>query len=149
MEIAMYVLWPIIAIIAIIIELNTLYQIGWAISIGSIFALIMHGISFGVLNGDMVWLEFAVLGGVWSLSWIILFLLRNQITYRLHDKEDGFMSYINETFKAIKGNEEEYGELKIGSKIFRFKLTDEIMAGDNVRVKSIKGVTFIVKKEGK
>ena len=144
MEIAMYVIWAILAVVAIIVELHTQYQIGWATSIASIAALITHA----AIGNELFWLEFVVFFAVWSLSWFILFLLFKKIEKKIHDNEDGYMEYINKTFKVVKGNNNEYGELKINSKIFRFKSKDEIKEGDTVTVKSIKGVTFIVKKEG-
>jgi len=145
MEIAMYVIWAVIAIVGIFVELHTQYQIGWAVSIASIGGLITHAIT----SGNPLWIEFVVWFGLWSLSWVLLFLLYKKINKKIHDKEDGFLAYIDETFDAFKGNEKEYGEIKINSKIFRFISEDQIKKGDKVIVKSIKGVTFNVKKVGK
>ena len=144
MWIVMYVIWSIIAVVAIIVELHTQYQIGWATSIASIAALITHA----TIGNQLLWVEFVVFFAVWSLSWFTLFLFYKKIKKKVHDNEDGYLEYINKTFSTIKGNDGEYGELKINSKIFRFKSEDDIKTGDKVIVKSIKGVTFIVKKVG-
>ena len=144
MWIVMYVIWSIIAVVAIIVELHTQYQIGWATSIASIAALITHA----TIGNQLLWVEFVVFFAVWSLSWFTLFLFYKKIKKNVHDNEDGYLEYINKTFSTIKGNDGEYGELKINSKIFRFKSEDDIKTGDKVIVKSIKGVTFIVKKVG-
>lgn len=142
MEIAMYVVWPIIAIIAIVVELNTQAQIGWAISIASIVAIIPHGVT----KGDPAWIEFTTFALVWAVLWILLYLFRGKLRKRLHDKEDGFLAYINKSYVATKSNDDKYGQIEINDKIFRFKSNDKINVGDEVIVKSIKGVTFHVEK---
>lgn len=59
------------------------------------------------------------------------------------------MSFIGKDYQAFQSNKNQYGELKINDKIFRFKSKDKIEKGDTVKVISITGVTFTVKKINK
>ncbi|NQZ65735.1 MAG: NfeD family protein [Mycoplasmatales bacterium] len=143
MEITMYIVWITIGIIAVIIETQTATQLGWAAALGSIGALITHGVT----AGDPIWIEFAVFGTIWCFSWILLFLLIRPLSKKIHDKEDGYLNYIGQSYTAIKSNKNSFGELEINDKKFRFTSNQKIEKGDKVKVISIKGVTFSVEKE--
>ena len=143
MLIAMYVIWSVIAGIAIIVEISTQIQFGWAMSIAAVGALITHAIR----PNKPVWIEIVVFLIIWSVLWLLLFMFRKRIFHRLHDKDDGFWSYVGKTFIATKGNKSGYGQIKINDKVFRFKSEDIIKANDKIVVNKIKGVTFIVIKK--
>ncbi len=141
--IIMFAVWAIVAILSIIIELNTVQQVGFASTIGAIVALIVHSV-----KSDMIWPEFVAYGVTWIVSWVVLFLLMIKYKHKIHDTEDGFLDFINKEVTADKGNiERTYGELSFGDKIFRFKSKDKIKKGDIVIIESIKGVTMTVKKK--
>ena len=141
----MYIIWAIVAVIAVVIEINTVMQIGWAAVAASFIAIIVNGIT----KADPIWIEIITFFISWIILWVIFFAVMKRLRKDIHDKEDGYNIFIGMNVKAIQGNNEEYGELKINDKIFRFKSTDEIKKGDIVIIESIKGVTMHVKKEGK
>ncbi|WKX02230.1 NfeD family protein [Candidatus Mycoplasma mahonii] len=142
MEIAMYIIWAIIAIVAITIELHTIAQVGWATAIGAIGGIIAHAIT----KGDPLWVEFVVFGFLWIISWVILFILIKKIRRIIHDKEDGYLNYIGGTYDATKDNSQGYGEITISDKVFRFTSKDKVSTGDTIKVIQIMGVTFIVER---
>ncbi len=141
--IIMFIVWVVVAIASILIELNTVQQIGFASCIAAIVAIIVHSI-----KSDMYWPEFVAYGVTWIVSWVVLFFAMLKFKHKIHDPEDGFLDYIGKELKADKGNtEESYGQLSFGDKIFRFKSEDKIEKGDMVIIESIKGVTITVKKK--
>ena len=141
--IALYVVWAIIAVIAVIVEVYTNALVGWAAVIAAFGAEIANGVT-GV---DPIWIQIVTFFGTWLLGWIILFfVLGKNRRMKMHDKEDGFLAFHGMKVKVSKGNESGYGELAINDKIFRFKSFDQIKNNDVVEIESIKGVTMTVKK---
>ncbi|TCG11554.1 NfeD family protein [Mycoplasma todarodis] len=142
--IIMFAVWAIVAIVSVIIEFNTVQQVGFASCIGALVALIVHSV-----KSDMYWPEFVAYGATWAVSWVVLFFVMLKFKHKIHDTEDGFLDFIGKEVVANKGNEDEtYGEISFGDKIFRFKSHEKIKKGDVVIIESIKGVTMTVKKKG-
>ena len=138
----MFVIWAIVIVISVSIELNTYALIGWASALAAIVALIIHTI----FRGNIVWPEITAYFIVWGGAWISFFFLFPR--KRLHDKNDGFYEYIGKTVVVTKSNkDEEFGEIKLGDKFFRFK--DEIVyeKGTKTVLVKIKGVTAQIRRE--
>ena len=145
MEIAMYIIWAAVLVLGVVIEMASVQQIGWAAAIGALGALITHAIT----KGDPLWVEFAVFGICWIISWGILFALIKPKLKQMHDKEDGFMRYIDSEAIVTKPNSSKtFGEIKIDGKNFRFKSEDIFKKDDVAIVKEFKGVTAMVAKKG-
>ncbi len=138
----MYIVWVVIIIAAVVTELYTQQLIGWAASVGALFAAITHIFT----KGDPLWIEWLVFIGTWVALWALLFIFVGKKGHKLHDSDDGYLSYIGKTYTAIKGNEEEFGQVKTFGKTFRFKSKDKISKGDKIVVKTITGTTMHVEK---
>lgn len=145
MEIAMYATWACILVLGVVIEMASVQQIGWAAAIGALGALITHAAT----KGEPIWVEFTVFGICWIISWAILFALIKPKLKQMHDKEDGFMRYIDAEAMVTKPNTSKtFGEIKIDGKNFRFKSEDIFKKDDVAIVKEFKGVTAMVTKKG-
>ncbi len=140
--IAMFVVWAFVAIISIIIELNTAQQIGFAASLGAIVAIITHA-----AVSDKIWPEFIAFGVTWIISWLVFYFIIMKTGGKIHDNDDGFFAFIGREEKAVSGNETGFGRLNIGDKSFRFISKNKIKKGDIVVIDSIKGTTMSVSKK--
>ncbi|CAM9120728.1 NfeD family protein [Mycoplasma marinum] len=140
--ITMFIVWAILAIVFLIVEINTVQQVGFAAMFGSIIAIAVHA-----KYSDLIWPEFVAFGISWILSWLVLYFIIFKNKRFIHDSEDGYLDFINQEYKTISGNEKGFGRIVIGDKNFRFKSEDKIKKGEVVIVKSIKGATFIVNKK--
>ena len=145
-EIIFYITFACIAICGLIVEMNTVMQIGSGAIIGSFGGIMANGIS----RGDVLItiLTFAI---VWIISWAALFFVFYKKRSMFHDSEDGFLAFKGMLIRANKGNIDgrEYGEIKINDKVFRFKSQDKIKENEIVKIIEIKGVTMFVEKEKK
>ena len=141
-EIIFYVIWPLIAISAIVVELHTAQQVGWASALAACGALVAHVVT----KGDPLYIEFVVFIAIFSVMWTLLFILIKPLRNRFHDKEDGYLSLIGEEFKAHKSNKDGHGEIKLNDKYFRFQSKDEIEKGDKIIIDKFVGVTAHVRK---
>lgn len=142
MEIALYIIFSIIAILGVIIELNTVAQVGTGMVVASFITFIV----IGVTDADPVWISIVTFFGSWSLTWIVLFLLlRNRNIF--HDKHDGYLAWHGMLVRATEGNQDGYGQIKINDKVFRFKSEDKIKRNDLVIIDKLEGVTMLVRKE--
>lgn len=145
--ITMFVVWPIVLVVAILLELSTLEQIGTSAAIAGIPAIIIHSI----YGQDNYWLEFLVFFIVWIFCWVVLFVLFKKYKDKIKDKEDGYMKFIGQVTSCIKPNEsiDELGLIEVDNKIFNFKCDSIVEKNDKVKVLSIKGNTLYVEKVGK
>ena len=140
-DIVMYFVWAVIMVIAIIIEVETTIFIGWAAFFAGGFALLTHAIVKKPL------IEVIVFITTWLFLWSIMFMLGKYVfKKRLHQKEDGYMSFIGKTYIVKKANKIVFGYLAINDKYFRFISDDKLNVGDQAIIKEIKGVTFKVNK---
>ena len=144
-EITMYVVWATVALLAVVLEVQSEIQLGWAGVLGAIGALIAHAIT----KGNPIWIEIVVFIIILIIFWVLLFGIFAKNRKKNLKLQDGYMSFIGQDYLAFQSNQNQYGELKINDKIFRFKSKDKIKKGDTVKVISITGVTFIVKKINK
>ena len=145
MYIAMFVIWPLVIILGIIIELNTQIQVGSGAVFGAIASLIAHGIT----KGDPLWLEFLIFVIVWIVFWLLFFLIFSILRKKIANKDDsyGFLKYVGKELVVHKSNKNaEYGEIKINETIFRFKNEQEIKKGEKVKIVSIDGTTCMVER---